>query len=1385
MLKITNCLVIILLMFASNAHALRLQCYSSQVKVINSDGSSYYVDTSACEWVYEASDMSDYPDGYPYNPYTGTSSTTSTTPTEILCGGNPVMLASGKKFQHESDFSIPNDLLAIERFYYQTQTHKGVFGAKWLSNFDYSLKINRDDAGMPVTATLIRPNGQQKFLYRDTNNNQWFETTDKFALFARSSTGVWTYKSDDGTSENYDDSGRITMRSTKPGQTLHYRYFDGKLVQVVSQSGRVLTLAYNSIGLISQITTPDQQVYRYEYSESRLLSKVTSPDQTKRSYFYEDARHPDALTAISINDKNYAKWRYDEFGRAILSQHAKGAERTLFEYNDDDSTTVTNPLGKKTTYHFTTLNGKKLPTTIEGHESGVCYAANKTHSYDTLGFKDKVTDWQGNITDYDYNDRGFITKTTTGYGTAQANTVRTEWHKFLPLPISLTTSTLVTSFAYDDNHRLVKKQRQSLDSDDTRTWTYQYQLHDNGKIKHKIIDGPLTGNTDSATYSYDDKGNLLGKVNALGHKMTYGDYNELGLAGFKINSNGLKTIFKYDTNGRLHKQIVKMDEKRVTKYRYNAFNQLTKVIGPDGNSTIYGYDRAYRKTTTTNALGQSIQQTLDAAGNTTEQTFEADEAAWQFNDCTNDSIRPDCVLGQKKITETIESFSKQQTFDALSRVINISKSGQQSQHFARDANGNVLAVSDGEGNTTSYEYDHLNRKVAVIDSQGNKTTLIYNDQNKVIRITDARGNSTTYTYNAFGEKTHQNNPDSGEKTYLYNQAGQLISTTDANGNNLIFTYDLLGRILTKSANADMIQSFEYDECNNGIGQICRATDNTSIEYFSYHDDGSLHKKTVTFTNALPGNAFQLKYQYDINGRIRNIHYPSGLKIKYKRDAIGNVINVKVNGDRLINQIRYKPFGKIKGWTFANGQQRAIQYDDQYRVSRILASGVQDLNYQRNLTGSITALSNLRYAQANDFDYDGLNRLTTIGGSDEQNYNFDSLGNRTAETTTTATYTIADNSNRLTTITSANDNRTFSYDGNGNITTDTGNHHAREFGYNANNRMESVKAHGETTRYSYNTKGQRIEKRLANGDVIHYIYTKEGKLAVEITNDLITKEYIYLNGSLIALSQNDQRYYVFTDHQGRPEIVTDATATTVWQAKNKAFDRTVLIEDIQLNIGFPGQYWDEEKQSWYNGFRDYDATLGRYLQSDPIGIRGGINTYLYGNANTLMFTDESGLLPEGGDGPIPPSTSTGPCVINITTDPNHPKYLTANGTIIELNKGAPDTVLPTGATLTALILLADASGLVTLLVTGGAETISHSSNSFHYQGLAVDIAGPLFNNLTQAEMLEAVSDSGFTHIVFENKVNNFSDHWHLQIGAGNGLDSQYSVDNSSIIEVTEP
>jgi RHS repeat-associated protein len=82
---------------------------------------------------------------------------------------------------------------------------------------------------------------------------------------------------------------------------------------------------------------------------------------------------------------------------------------------------------------------------------------------------------------------------------------------------------------------------------------------------------------------------------------------------------------------------------------------------------------------------------------------------------------------------------------------------------------------------------------------------------------------------------------------------------------------------------------------------------------------------------------------------------------------------------------------------------------------------------------------------------------------------------------------------------------------------------------------------------------------------------------------------------------------------------------VWDAVRKPFgERTVAVGQVEVLLGFPGQYFDEESGNFYNYFRDYDPTTGRYLQSDPIGLDGGINTYGYVEGNPINYIDPHGL-----------------------------------------------------------------------------------------------------------------------------------------------------------------
>jgi RHS repeat-associated protein len=87
---------------------------------------------------------------------------------------------------------------------------------------------------------------------------------------------------------------------------------------------------------------------------------------------------------------------------------------------------------------------------------------------------------------------------------------------------------------------------------------------------------------------------------------------------------------------------------------------------------------------------------------------------------------------------------------------------------------------------------------------------------------------------------------------------------------------------------------------------------------------------------------------------------------------------------------------------------------------------------------------------------------------------------------------------------------------------------------------------------------------------------------------------------------------------------NASGTLVWRGVVDGYDIAVEVESTPLKMRFPGQYAILGNGLYYNYHRDYDPSIGRYLQSDPIGLRGGINTYLYAYANPLIFIDPFGL-----------------------------------------------------------------------------------------------------------------------------------------------------------------
>ena len=108
------------------------------------------------------------------------------------------------------------------------------------------------------------------------------------------------------------------------------------------------------------------------------------------------------------------------------------------------------------------------------------------------------------------------------------------------------------------------------------------------------------------------------------------------------------------------------------------------------------------------------------------------------------------------------------------------------------------------------------------------------------------------------------------------------------------------------------------------------------------------------------------------------------------------------------------------------------------------------------------------------------------------------------------------------------------------------------------------------------------------------------------------------------------YYFHNDHLGTPQVVTDSTQAVVWQGDYDPFGKaTETVAKVEQNLRFPGQYLDRESGLHYNYFRTYDPSIGRYTQSDPIGLEGGVSTYGYAYQNSLRYTDPDGLNPVAG------------------------------------------------------------------------------------------------------------------------------------------------------------
>lgn len=150
-----------------------------------------------------------------------------------------------------------------------------------------------------------------------------------------------------------------------------------------------------------------------------------------------------------------------------------------------------------------------------------------------------------------------------------------------------------------------------------------------------------------------------------------------------------------------------------------------------------------------------------------------------------------------------------------------------------------------------------------------------------------------------------------------------------------------------------------------------------------------------------------------------------------------------------------------------------------------------------------------------------------------------------------------------------------------------------------------------------------------GQTSYFIYDESGHVIGEYdANGNPIQEHIYLGDKPVAVVTNSHVDTVITDQLNTPRIITDSSQAVVWALNSDPFGNGQPTGALTYNLRFPGQYYDAETGHNYNYFRDYDASTGRYTESDRLGIIGSINTYLYTDANPLNSGDPRGTAPQG-------------------------------------------------------------------------------------------------------------------------------------------------------------
>lgn len=706
------------------------------------------------------------------------------------------------------------------------------------------------------------------------------------------------------------------------------------------------------------------------------------------------------------------------------------------------------------------------------------------------------------------------------------------------------------------------------------------------------------GNT--AGYHYDQDGNLSEITSPQGTPSVQTTYDSQGRAVEQNFPDGSSMSFAYDDeqkqvclterNGsctihcrnQRYQNIKTIHEDGEEQYAYNSRGQVILQKDPLGNVTRYAYDSRGNLTQIIDALGNKTSATYDAANHLTSLSV---------NGKTKIKNRYD---SQGRLEETEDALGGKTTLhygeDEKNRPQKICLADGGSIQLSYNQAGKVTAVTNPNGNKTSYTYDSLGRCIKTVGPRGETVLYEYDAKNRVTAVVDALGNKTSYTYTPAGKTSRVLTADGIRIQTDYNLLNRPESITDPNGNKTCYEYDEMWNLKTICYPDGSREHYEYDRRERLTAKTDSLGNRTTYGY-----DAAGNR---IWEQDAEGN--RTEYAYDALGRIITTRHPDGSVESRDYDSDGNLrCHTDENGNS--TRYEYNEAGQRTAWTDALGQRtsctytvlgniesitdaagRSIRYSylPGGKLESVTYPGGEKETYGYDESGNCIAKEN-SHGESISYAYDFLGRLTAMEGSrgEKERYQYNAAGNLTA---------VTDGQGNLT---------SYRYDPNGNLTgviDALGNR--TSYTYDVRNRLLSV-MRGEVLQTSYerDAAGNILTERDALGEKNHYAYDRLGHLIWKKDRDGYETNYTYdSRGRLGGICYGDGKKAVYRyDPCGNLIQMQDWNGTT--EIENDALGRAIRVTNPAgkvLSYGY-GLSGERNSITYPDGSRsiyEYDEAL---------------------------------------------------------------------------------------------------------------------------------------------------------------------------------------------------